>query len=157
MLVEHSVDSNSNNMRIPALVVHSSHVATKPLSCWGAWAHWMLVMTSLYMFYVLGFVPFEHSMCHKPIPVLINVFTLLAQCLLSTLLVLVLKMCELRHRLSIVGMLPQSHCGNEEDGRIGLSSWIHYICIMLLALWLLSPLFVFVFLIDVFMLLAQSF
>ena len=29
---------------------------------------------------------------------------------------------ELRHWLSIADMLPQSHCGDEEDGRIGLSS-----------------------------------
>ena len=28
--------------------------------------------------------------------------------------------------LSIAGMLPESHCGDEEDGRIGLSSWHHY-------------------------------
>ena len=30
---------------------------------------------------------------------------------------------------SIAGMLAQSHCGDEEDGRIGLPSWRHYICI----------------------------
>ena len=34
--------------------------------------------------------------------------------------------------------LSQSHYGDEEDARIGLSSWLHYICIMLLALCLLS-------------------
>ena len=28
-------------------------------------------------------------------------------------------MCELRHWPSIAVMLPQSHCGDEEDGRIG--------------------------------------
>ena len=28
----------------------------------------------------------------------------------------------LRHWPSIAGMSPQSHCGDEEDGRIGLSS-----------------------------------
>ena len=33
---------------------------------------------------------------------------------------------------------PQSHCGDEEDGCIVLSSWLHYICITLLALCLLS-------------------
>ena len=38
---------------------------------------------------------------------------------------------------SIAGMLPQSHCG-DEDGGIGLSSRHHYICIMLFALCLLS-------------------
>ena len=29
---------------------------------------------------------------------------------------------ELRHWRSIAGMSPKSHCGDEEDGRIGLSS-----------------------------------
>ena len=37
-------------------------------------------------------------------------------------------------------MLPQ--CGDEDDGGIGLSSLPHYICIMLLALCLLSTVFV---------------
>ena len=54
--------------------------------------------------------------------VLINVFMVLAWCLLSTLLVLTPTMRELRHWPSIAGMSPQSHCGDEEDGRIGLSS-----------------------------------
>ena len=36
--------------------------------------------------------------------------------------VLTLAMRELRHWPSIAGMSPQSHCGDEEDGRIGLSS-----------------------------------
>ena len=36
-------------------------------------------------------------------------------------------MRELRHWPSIAGMLPQSHCGDEEDGRIGFSSWLYYI------------------------------
>ena len=85
-----------------------------------------------------GFVLVEHSVCHGPISVLIDVFRLLAWCLLSTLLVLTLTMRELRHWPSIAGMLLQSHCGDEEYGRIGLSSWLHYICIMLLALCLLS-------------------
>ena len=31
-------------------------------------------------------------------------------------------MRELRHWLYIPNMLPQSHCDDEEDGRIGLSS-----------------------------------
>ena len=34
----------------------------------------------------------EHSVCHEPISVFINLYTLLALCLLSTLLVLTLKM-----------------------------------------------------------------
>ena len=32
------------------------------------------------------------------------------------------NMRELRHWPSIAGMSPQSHCGDEEDGCIGLSS-----------------------------------
>ena len=54
--------------------------------------------------------------------------------------VLTLKMRELRHWPSIAGMSPQSHCGDEEDGRIGLSSWRHYIyvlCSLLCACWAL--------------------
>ena len=35
---------------------------------------------------------------------------------------LTLAMCELCHWLSIADMLPQSHCGDEEDGCIGFSS-----------------------------------
>ena len=31
-------------------------------------------------------------------------------------------MPELRHWPSIAGILSQSHCGDEEDGHIGLSS-----------------------------------
>ena len=82
-------------------------------------------MASLNMYYALSFVLVEHSVCHEPIFVLINVFTLLASCLLSTLLVLTLTMHELHHWPSIAGMSPQSHCGDEEDGPIGLSSWLH--------------------------------
>ena len=33
-------------------------------------------------------------------------------------------MRELHHWLSIAGMSPHSYCGDEEDGRIGLSSWL---------------------------------
>ena len=79
-------------------------------------------MTSLYMYYAPCFVLVEHSECHETISVLINIFMLLAQSLLSTLLVLTLTMRELRHWPSIAGMSPQSHCGDEEDGCIGLSS-----------------------------------
>ena len=32
-------------------------------------------MTSLYMYYALSFVLVEHSVCHEPIFVLINIFT----------------------------------------------------------------------------------
>ena len=44
-----------------------------------------------------------------------------------TLLVLTLTMRELRHWPSIAGMSPQSHCGDDKDGCIGLSSRRHYI------------------------------
>ena len=63
-------------------------------------------MTSLYMYYALYFVHVEHSVCHEPISVLINIFMLLAYCLLSTLLVLTLTMCELHHWPSIAAMSP---------------------------------------------------
>ena len=84
--------------------------------------HWIVFMTSLYMYHALSFVLIEHSVCHEPIFILINVFTLLAYCLLSTLLVLTITMRELRHWPSIAGMSPQSHCGDEEDWCIGFSS-----------------------------------
>ena len=32
-----------------------------------AWAHWIVFMTSLYMYYALCFVRVEHSVCHEPI------------------------------------------------------------------------------------------
>ena len=38
------------------LVVHSWHVATKPLWWWWGWAHWIVFMTSLYMYYALSLV-----------------------------------------------------------------------------------------------------
>ena len=87
--------------------------------------HWIVFMTSLHMYYALCFMHVEYSVCHEPISVLINVFTLLSSCLLSTLLVLRLTMCELRQWPSIAVMLPQNHCDDEEDGRIGLSSGRH--------------------------------
>ena len=62
--------SNTNNARTPSLVVHSRHVAAKPLSWWGGWAHWIVFMTSLYTYYALSFVLVEHSVCHEPIFVL---------------------------------------------------------------------------------------
>ena len=39
---------------------------------------------------------------------------------MKTMLVLPLTMRELCHWPSIADMSPQSHCGDEEDGRIGL-------------------------------------
>ena len=67
----------------------------------------------IYLYYALCFMLVEHSVCHEPISVLINVFMLLAP-----LLVLTLTMRELRHWLSIAGMSPQSHCGDEENGAL---------------------------------------
>ena len=42
-------------------------------------------------------------------------------------ILLTLTIHELCHWTSIAGMFLQSHCGDEEDGHIGLSSWLHYI------------------------------
>ena len=81
--------------------------------------HYIVFTTSLYMYYAFCFVHVEHSVCNEPISVLINVFAFLALWLLSALLLLTLTMYELRHWPS---MSPQSHCSDEEDGCIGLSS-----------------------------------
>ena len=67
VLVEHSVGSNTNNAWTPPLAVHSRHVTTKPLCWWGGWAHWIVSITSLYMYYALCFVHAEHSVRHEPI------------------------------------------------------------------------------------------
>ena len=47
--------------------VHSRHVTKKPLWWWRGWTHWVVFMTSLYMYYALCFVHVEHSVCHEPI------------------------------------------------------------------------------------------
>ena len=63
------------------------------------------------------------TVCYEPISVLINIFTLLTWCLLSTLLVLTIR--GLCHWPSIAGISPESHCGDEEEEeyeRTGLSS-----------------------------------
>ena len=39
--------------------------------------HSIVFMTSFYVNYTLSFVLVEHSVCHEPISVLINVFTVL--------------------------------------------------------------------------------
>ena len=49
------------------------------------WAHWIVFRTSMCMYYTPCFVLVEHTVCHEPIFVLINVFMLLASCFLSTL------------------------------------------------------------------------
>ena len=58
-------------------------------------------MASPYMCYALCFVHVEHSVCHEAISVLINIFMLLAQYLLSTLLLLTQTMREFHHWPSI--------------------------------------------------------
>ena len=60
--------------QIPPLAVHSRHVATKPFWWWGGWKHWIVFITSLYMYYALCFVHVEHSVCHKAISVLIYIY-----------------------------------------------------------------------------------
>ena len=40
--------------------------------------HWTVFMMSLYMYYALCFVHVEHSVCHEPISVLINIFNIYA-------------------------------------------------------------------------------
>ena len=73
-LVEPSVGSNTNDGWTPPLVAHSRHVVTKPLWSWGGWAYWIVFMISLYMYYALCFVRVEHSVYHKPISFLINIY-----------------------------------------------------------------------------------
>ena len=82
-------------------------------------------MASPYMYYALCFVHAEYSLFHEPISVLINIFVLLAQCLLSTLLVLTLTMYEFQHWPSIAGMLLQSDCRDEEDGLHDVTIYIY--------------------------------
>ena len=68
------VNSNTNNAWTPPLAVDSRHVATKTLWWWEGWAHWIVFMTSLCMYYALCFVHVEHSVCHEPISVLNNIY-----------------------------------------------------------------------------------
>ena len=56
--------------------------------------------------------------------------------------VLTLAMFELHHWPFITVMSPQSHCCDKEDGRIGSSLWLHYVCITLLDLCLLNTQYV---------------
>ena len=46
------------------LVVQSQYIGTKPLWWWGGWAHWIVFMTSLYMYCAPWFVLAEHSCLH---------------------------------------------------------------------------------------------
>ena len=45
----------------PPLAVHSWHLATKPLWWWEGWVHWIVFMTSLYMYYIPCFELVKHS------------------------------------------------------------------------------------------------
>ena len=74
------------------------------------------------LFYSHFKVSFNSGEYHMYTLFLFNIFMLLAYYLLSNLFVLTLKMCEIRHWLSIAGLSAQSHCGDEEEGHIGLSS-----------------------------------
>ena len=71
-------------------------------------------------------------------------FLLLAQCLLSTLLVLTLAMRELRHWPSIAGMSPKSHCGDEEDERIIVFMTLLYIYIYIYILYIIYIIYIYV-------------
>ena len=73
------------------------------------------------IYYALCLVHVWHSVGHQAIFVLINIFTLLTQGFVSTLLVLTLSMLELGQCPSIASMSLQSYCADEKDGRIGLS------------------------------------
>ena len=79
-------------------------------------------MASLYINYVTCFTLVEHSVCHETVSVSMNVFTIFASCLLSTLLVLTLTVRELRHWPSEIGILSQNYSSDEKDGRTGSSS-----------------------------------
>ena len=72
VLVEHSVGCNTNNASTRPQIVHSRHVATKPLWRWWGRTHWNVFMSPLYMYYAPYFVFVEHFVCHESIPVLIN-------------------------------------------------------------------------------------
>ena len=84
--------------------------------------NWIVFMPSLYMYYALCFVHAQHSVSYEPISVLINIFMVLALCLLSTLFVLTLRIPELRHWPTIARVSPQSHSGDEVDRRTRLHS-----------------------------------
>ena len=72
---------------------------------------WIVFITSLYIYNAPCVVFFEQSLCHEPVSVLINSFTVVYYCLLSTLLVVTLTLLELHHWLCIAGMEPQRYCG----------------------------------------------
>ena len=60
-----------------------------------------LLAFTIFIYYTSCFVLVDHSVCREPISILINAFTLLALCLLSTMLVLTLTMCQLHQSLFI--------------------------------------------------------
>ena len=78
VLVEHSVGSSTNNAWTLPLSIHGRHVTTNALWWREGWVHWIVLITSLYMYYDLSFVLFEHSVYHESIFILTNVFKLLS-------------------------------------------------------------------------------
>ena len=97
--------------------ISSSHVITKPLCWWAKCMHWIVFMTSHYIYIMLlgscflSNLSFSAIWVSEPISVLINEFMLIAYCLLRTLLVVTLRMCELHDWPSIANMAPQKHSG----------------------------------------------
>ena len=63
------------------------------------------------MYYAPCLVLVEHSLCHEPISVLINVFMLFGWCLLSTLLVLGPTIHDIRHWPPTTAMMPLRRMG----------------------------------------------
>ena len=57
---------------------HNGFVATCRLWTASGGVHALLVLEPTYMYYSLCFVRVEHSVCHEPISVLINISMLLA-------------------------------------------------------------------------------
>ena len=74
VLVDPFSGFHTNNAWTPPMAVHSRHVAKQPLWWWGGWAHSIVFMASLYMCNALCFVYIEHSVCHEPISVSINIY-----------------------------------------------------------------------------------
>ena len=72
VFVEHSIGSNTNSARTPALAVRNRHIITKLFQWWEGWAHWIVFMTSLCMYCALCFA---HTVYHEPMSVLSNGFS----------------------------------------------------------------------------------
>ena len=77
----------------------------------GECVHWIVFVTSLYIYNAPCIVLVEKSVCHEPISVLIIVFTLLAYCLLNSLLIVTLTLRDLDYWSSIAAIAPQRQYG----------------------------------------------